>query len=179
MYGIPFLHLSVSLGCFCPQSFFMKDVLDKLPLTSSIYDLQHKLRITRRSVPGLATDTPCGVWDRGWNSRLLCGGPFLGICKHLNGSCMMMSSNGNIFRVTGHWRGALMFSLICVWINDWVNNREAGDLRRYRVHYDVIVMGMEVWYSRQACSIEFWLHSCLNTQSLYIIFLVSFHSYLH
>ena len=40
----------------------------------------------------------------------------------------------------GQWRGALMFSLICIWINVWVNNREAGDLRRYRVHYDVIVM---------------------------------------
>ena len=34
----------------------------------------------------------------------------------------------------GQWRRALMFSLICVWINDWVNNREAGDLRRYRTH---------------------------------------------
>ena len=32
-----------------------------------------------------------------------------------------------------------MFSLICVWINGWVNNREAGNLRRYRAHYDVIV----------------------------------------
>ena len=40
----------------------------------------------------------------------------------------------------GQWRGALMFSLICVWINGWINNREAGDLRRYRAHYDVIVM---------------------------------------
>ena len=40
----------------------------------------------------------------------------------------------------GQWRGALRFSLICVWINDWVNNREAGDLRRYHAHYDVIVM---------------------------------------
>ena len=30
--------------------------------------------------------------------------------------------------------------LICVWINCWVNNREAGDLRRYRAHYDVSVM---------------------------------------
>ena len=40
----------------------------------------------------------------------------------------------------GQWRGALMFSLLCVWINDWVNNREAGDLRRHRGHYDVIVM---------------------------------------
>ena len=63
----------------------------------------------------------------------------------------MTSSNGNIFPVTGHlcagnsprkdqWRGALMFSLICVWINGWVNNREAGDLKHYRAHYDVIVM---------------------------------------
>ena len=34
----------------------------------------------------------------------------------------------------GRWRGALIFSLICVWINDWVNNREAGDLRRHRGH---------------------------------------------
>ena len=39
----------------------------------------------------------------------------------------------------GQWRGALTFSLICVWINGWVNNREAGDLRRCRAHYDVIV----------------------------------------
>ena len=40
----------------------------------------------------------------------------------------------------GQCRGALMFSLICVWINGWVNNREAGDLRRHRAHYDVTVM---------------------------------------
>ena len=38
------------------------------------------------------------------------------------------------------WRGALMVSLICVWINDWVRNHEAGDLRRHRGHYDVTVM---------------------------------------
>ena len=37
------------------------------------------------------------------------------------------------------WRGALVFSLICAWINDWVNNREAGDLRRHRGHYNVNV----------------------------------------
>ena len=40
----------------------------------------------------------------------------------------------------GQWRGALMFSLICVWTNGWVNNRDAGDLRRHRAHYDVTVM---------------------------------------
>ena len=40
----------------------------------------------------------------------------------------------------GQWRGALVFSLICAWINDWVNNRQAGDFRRHRGHYYVIVM---------------------------------------
>ena len=43
----------------------------------------------------------------------------------------------------GQWRGALMFSLICVWINGWENSREAGDWRRHRGHYDVNVMETE------------------------------------
>ena len=33
-----------------------------------------------------------------------------------------------------------MFYLICVWINGWVNNREAGDLKSHRTHYDVIAI---------------------------------------
>ena len=33
-----------------------------------------------------------------------------------------------------------MFSLICAWINGWVNNSLAGDLRRHRAYYDVTVM---------------------------------------
>ena len=69
----------------------------------------------------------------------------------------MSSSNGNVSRVIdpfvwgihrspvdsphkGQWRGALMLSLIWASINDWRNNREAGDLRRHRAHYDVIVI---------------------------------------
>ena len=43
----------------------------------------------------------------------------------------------------GQWCGALVFTLICDWINGWVNNRKAGVLRRRRAHYDVIVMPME------------------------------------
>ena len=67
------------------------------------------------------------------------------------------SSNGSIFRVTGPLWGEftghqwiprtkandaelLMFSLTCAWINGRVNNREAGDLRRHRAHYEVIVI---------------------------------------
>ena len=40
----------------------------------------------------------------------------------------------------GQWHGAVMFSLISAWINGWVNNRKAGDLRRHRAYYDVTVM---------------------------------------
>ena len=52
----------------------------------------------------------------------------------------------------GQWRGALMFSLICVWINGWVNNRGAGDLRRYRAHYDVTVMLFKMFYLLNMCT---------------------------
>ena len=38
------------------------------------------------------------------------------------------------------WRRALVFSWIWVWINGWVNSREAGDLRRHRAHYDDTAM---------------------------------------
>ena len=69
---------------------------------------------------------------------------------------MMTSSNGNIFRVTGPLRGEfpgpgefaaqrpvtrsfdVFFDLRL--INDWVNKRHAGDLRRHCGHYDVNVM---------------------------------------
>ena len=66
---------------------------------------------------------------------------------------MMTSSNGNIFRVTGHlceeftaprWipltkgqcRRALMFFLICAWTNGWVNTEGDCDLRRHRADYE-------------------------------------------
>ena len=43
----------------------------------------------------------------------------------------------------GQWRGALIFTLICARINGWVNNHEAGDLRRNRTHCAVTVMSRE------------------------------------
>ena len=51
----------------------------------------------------------------------------------------------------GQWRGALMFSLICVWIIGWVNNREAGDLRRYRARFDVTLMIFSLCYTLLLC----------------------------
>ena len=44
------------------------------------------------------------------------------------------------------WRRALMFSLIFTWINGWVNNGEAGDLRCLLAHYDVTVMCVDKWW---------------------------------
>ena len=40
----------------------------------------------------------------------------------------------------GQWGGVLEFSLIYAFTNDWVNNRDARDLRRHRADYDVTVM---------------------------------------
>ena len=61
----------------------------------------------------------------------------------------------------GQWRRALMFSLISACINGWVNNRKAGDLRRYRAHYDVIVMIVHNYSSAKAIS---WLHVAVATK---------------
>ena len=71
--------------------------------------------------------------------------------------CMITYSNGNIFRVTGPLYGELIgyrwipttkasdtelwcFLWSAPWINGCINNRDTGDLRRHRAHYDVIVM---------------------------------------
>ena len=55
----------------------------------------------------------------------------------------------------GQWRRALMFSLICVWINGWVNNPEAGDLRRHRAHCVVIVMETVILRTQFVSNIPF------------------------
>ena len=61
----------------------------------------------------------------------------------------------------GQWRGALMFSLICAWINSWVNNGEASYLRRHRTQYDVIVMYVIKDICITAKLYFSWLTACL------------------
>ena len=105
--------------------------------------------------------------------------------KHWLVACsasMMTSSNGKIFRVTGplwgestghRWipftkasdSGALMFSLICTWTNSWANHRDAGDLRRHGVYYDVTVITKPLPYQTEVFSIEpsetdLWIKMC-------------------
>ena len=78
------------------------------------------------------------------------------------------------FSHRGRWRGALMFSLICPWTNGWANNRDAGDLKRHRGHYDVIVtnksmsvscivntMALVDWWDKNQAHLQPWnLPSC-------------------
>ena len=76
----------------------------------------------------------------------------------------------------GQWREALMFSLIWAWINGWINNREAGDFRRYRAHYDVIGMisqtfQIKPWKKQFSCRCI--PHSIMFNRLVWTIFFVT------
>ena len=100
----------------------------------------------------------------------------------------MTSSNWNIFRVTGPlcgefignrlsvnsphkdlWRGTLIFSLICTRTNGSVNNRDAGDLKCHRAHYDATVM--EILRPLQVKISSKW-YFCFTESIMYISVLV-------
>ena len=68
-----------------------------------------------------------------WRHQMELFSALLAICAGIHRSPVISPHKGQ-------WRGALMFSLICAWINGWANNREAGDLRRHHAHCDVTVM---------------------------------------
>ena len=76
-----------------------------------------------------------------------------------NSRYTMTSSKGNIFAllafVQGIHRsgefssqmpvtGSFDVSLICAWTNGWTNNRDAGDVRHHRTHYDVNIMSWQI-----------------------------------
>ena len=81
------------------------------------------IQYTQRLVPQNPTDNEV-TW---WRHQMETFSALLAICA------------GNSPH-KGQWRRALMFSLICARRNSWVNNGEAGDLRRHLAHYDVTVM---------------------------------------
>ena len=73
------------------------------------------------------------LWSAWWRNQMETFSALLALCA--GNSPVPVNSPHK-----GQWRGALMFTLICARVNGWVNDREAGNLRRYRAHYDVIVM---------------------------------------
>ena len=78
---------------------------------------------------------------------------------------VMTSSNGSLFHVTSPLWGeppvtggfqsqrsvmrSFDVSLICAWTNSWVNNRDAGDLRRHHAYYNISVMIQEFFETRK------------------------------
>ena len=60
----------------------------------------------------------------------------------------------------GMWSGTLMFSLISACTNGWANNRDAGDWRRHRAHYDVTVKSKFV--TLDCWIIASWLDKYVN-----------------
>ena len=82
----------------------------------------------------------------------------------------MTSSNGHIFCVTGPLCGEftghrwiplqkasnkeLWYFLIRAWINGWVNDPEASDLRRHRAQYDVTAMVPGYLTGTHPCNLE-------------------------
>ena len=74
---------TVSAHIHIPRMFLSVDYLYKKwigQVTSpSLSDFHTILRKIRRGVPGLATGSPCGVWNHGWTTCLLCDGPLLGL----------------------------------------------------------------------------------------------------
>ena len=96
---------------------------------------------------------------------------------------MMTSSNEKNFRVTGPLCGEFTgpgefptqrpvtrsfdVSLICAWIKDWVNNREAGDLRRHLLslwRQCNVIVWLPGWSKSESCRGEFdRYHTTLNT----------------
>ena len=81
------------------------------------------------------------------------------------------------FPYKDQWRGALVFPPICAWTHVWLNNRDAGDLRRHRAHHDVTVMSkaetfvfMMYWFLANTLC---WSYNnrCIN------VFIFPIHSY--
>ena len=117
------------------------------------FPMEDKDRLLSNMVNTVAPDDLATQWTRASYSLVSPISPGISV-PILN---MMTSSNGNIFRVTGPLCGEFTghrwiphtkasdaelwcFPWSALWTNGWVNNREAGDLRRYRAHYVVIVM---------------------------------------
>ena len=99
-----------------------------------------------------------GHWLSWWRHEMETSSMLVALCAGNSPVTMVNSPH------KGYWCWALMFSLICAWINGWVNNREAGDLRCNRAHYDITVIELDC-----ACAIwctHFVPWVCTMTQFL-------------
>ena len=52
------------------------------------------------------------------------------------------------------------FVFVWAWINGWVNNGEAGDLRYQRAHYDVALLTVNVVFHNRRPSGAYLMREC-------------------
>ena len=69
------------------DSLLFKKGLDKLLLSSFISDVHSKLSIINRGIPGLVTESPCSLGDRGSTTCLVYNDPLLGLCLKQQFQC--------------------------------------------------------------------------------------------
>ena len=102
-----------------------------------------------------ASNTFHKVWITWWRHQMETFSALLAICAGNHRSTVNSPHKGQ-------WRGALMFYFIWASISGWVNNREAGDLRRHRAHCDVIVMKVFPCFVFNECSYIYMILMFLN-----------------
>ena len=73
----------------------------------------------------------------------------------------------------GQWRWSLMFSVICAWINGWLNNKWGWWFETRRANYDVIVMLTIIFTVRTKVYFCHWIHGHMMTSSNGKIFRVT------
>ena len=116
--------------------------------------------------------------------RNACTKSCIAIIKHITSPIHFFGSTSSYKRITAvtivnddvikwkhfqrYWPS--MFSGICPWTNSWANNGDAGDLRRHRAHYDVIVMACE--------AAEFIMQLYAKTSGMELLtFCITFHAF--
>ena len=107
---------------YSPQSWIIHASFKMITVPLSIFC--YIWLIYPSSVKGHIRTTFSVVWRSWWRHQMEAFSALLAICA------------GNL-PDKAQWRAALMFSMICAWINGWVNT---GDLRRHGAHDDVVVL---------------------------------------
>ena len=122
--------------------------------------LHAMLRIISRGVSGLATDSPCGVWGRGWTTCLLHDSPLFGSHFKMRVGMWVWSDISCIYHflhrftvscMTGSWNASSSKTMICLF---YIINIMAADVlatqgaraqfqkrsARDRLRYDPVIL---------------------------------------
>ena len=126
------LHLCIPVTCKCINTFHMGWING--PLSGAVYHILIQSFNTSADAIRILTSFQIGLPPAYLleNAVVKIGKPYHDVIKWKHFPCywpfvwgIHRSSVNSPYK--GQWRGALVFPVICAWINGWVNNREAGD----------------------------------------------------